>query len=157
MKRALTIVGVFVLALAATTAVVAQSSPFDGTWKLNPAKSKYTTGAPPKEQTAKITTIGDQVQTEVTGTNADGTPIQMKYVTPLKGGVGKVLSGGPYDGVTRKDINSTTRDVSYMQGGKEALHITAVVSKDGKTLTITGKGTDAQGHSVSSVTVLDRQ
>jgi hypothetical protein len=81
----------------------------------------------------------------------------MKYMTPLKGGVGKVLSGGPYDGVTRKDINANTRDVSYMQGGKEALHITAVVSKDGKTLTITGKGTDAQGHSVSSVTVLDKQ
>ena len=85
MKRALTIVGVFVVALGATTGVVAQSSPFDGTWKLNRAKSKYTTGAPPKEQTAKITTIGDQVQTEVTGTNADGTPIQMKYVTPTKG------------------------------------------------------------------------
>jgi hypothetical protein len=157
MKRAFTILGVFVLVLAAAGGVLAQSSQFDGTWKLNPAKSKGAVGTVPKEQIAKITTIGDQVQTEVTGTSADGTPIQIKYVTPVKGGAGKVISGGPYDGVTRKNVNANTRDVSYMQGGKEALHITAVVSKDGKTLTLTGKGTDAQGHPVSSVTVLDKQ
>jgi hypothetical protein len=44
-----------------------------------------------------------------------------------------------------------------MQGGKEALHIRAVLSKDGKALTVMGKGKDAQGKSVSSVTVYDKQ
>jgi len=44
-----------------------------------------------------------------------------------------------------------------MQGGKEALHITAVLSKDGKTMTTNGKGTDDRGHSVSSVTIYDKQ
>ena len=157
MKQAFRNLGLFVLIFAAASWLSAQSGPFDGTWKLNPAKSKGPAGPVPKEQTAKITTIGDQVQTEVTGTNADGTPIQIKYVTPVKGGVGKVLSGGPYDGVSRKNINANTREVSYMQGGKEALHITAVLSKDGKTMTINGKGTDDQGHSVSSVTIYDKQ
>jgi hypothetical protein len=157
MKRAFTILGVFILALAAASWLSAQSSPFDGTWKLNPAKSKGPAGTVPKEQTAKITTSGDQVQTEITGTNADGTPIQIKYVMPVKGGVGKVLSGGPYDGVTRKDIDANTREVSYMQGGKEALHIRAVLSKDGKALTVMGKGKDAQGKPASSVTVYDKQ
>ena len=157
MKRAFTILGVFVLVLVAASWLSAQSSPFDGTWKLNPAKSKGAAGTVPKEQTAKITTIGDQVETDITGTNADGTPAQIKYVMPVKGGAGKVLSGGPYDGVSRKNINANTREVSYMQGGKEALHITAVLSKDRKTMTVTGKGTDAQGKPVSSVTVYEKQ
>jgi hypothetical protein len=157
MKQALRTLSLFVLIFAAASWLSAQSSPFDGTWKLNPAKSKGPAGTIPKEQTAKITTIGDQIQTEVTGTNADGTPIQIKYVTPVNGGAGKVLSGGPYDGVSRKNIDAHTREVSYMQGGKEALHITAVLSKDGKTMTINGKETDDQGHSVSSVTIYDKQ
>jgi hypothetical protein len=156
MKRHLTVVSVFVLVLATAGGISAQSSPFDGTWKLNPAKSKGAAGTVPKEQTAKITTTGDQVQTDITGTNTDGTPIQIKYVMPVKGGLGKVLSGGPYDGVSRKNINANTREVSYMQGGKEALHITAVLSKDGKTMTVTGKGKDAQGKPVSSVTVYEQ-
>jgi hypothetical protein len=67
MKRALTIVGVFVLALAATTAVVAQSSPFDGTWKLNPAKSKLTSGVLPKEETVTIQMVGGQDQVTLNG------------------------------------------------------------------------------------------
>ena len=62
MKRALTIVGVFVLALGATTGVVAQNSPFDSTWKLNPAKSKYTGVSPVAYQGLTETRIWAFVQ-----------------------------------------------------------------------------------------------
>lgn len=44
-----------------------------------------------------------------------------------------------------------------MQGGKEALHIRAVLSKEGKTPTINSKGTDPQGKPFSNVTVYEEQ
>jgi hypothetical protein len=156
MKRALTIVGVFVLALAATTAVVAQSSPFDGTWKLNPAKSKLTSGVLPKEETVTIQMVGGQDQVTLNGTAADGSPISMKFETPDKGGVGKFLAG-PFDSASGKIINDNTREITWMKGGKEMMHLHVVVSKDGKTQRNTVKGTNAQGNPVSGVEVWDKQ
>jgi len=44
-----------------------------------------------------------------------------------------------------------------MKGGKEMMHFHGVVSKDGKTMTITVKGTNAQGNLVSGVEVFEKQ
>ena len=79
-----------------------------------------------------------------------------KYTVPVKGGTGKFLMG-PYDGVSGKVINDSTREVNFMKGGKEALRLSGVVSKDGKTMRVTAKGTDAQGKAVSGVLVYDKQ
>jgi hypothetical protein len=44
-----------------------------------------------------------------------------------------------------------------MKGGKEMLHPRLVVSKDGKTMRVTGEGTDAQGKPISGVEVFEKQ
>lgn len=155
MKRLFTIAGLFVLALAAG-GVSAQNDPFNGTWKLNSSKSKYTTGAPPKEQTVTITTVGDQSQVEVTGTSVDGSPIHVKYLVPTKGGPGKFLMG-PFDGVSGKVVNDNTRELSEMKDGKEVTHLTSVLSKDGKTIRVTVKGVNVQGKPVAGVSVYEKQ
>ncbi len=157
MKRLLVFATVVVMALVASGVLLAQSNPSVGTWKLNLTKSKYTSGAAPKEEMVTIQMAGDQRQVTVTGTNADGSAISLKYEMPDKGGIGKILAGGPYDAVSGKRIDDKTREVSYMKGGKEMLHVRTVVSKDGKTLTITGKGTDAQGKPVSAVGVFEKR
>ena len=151
-KRLLVFATVFVLAVTASGLLLAQSNPFVGRWKLNLAKSKDT-GAFPKEETLTVQLAGDQRQVTINGTGANGSPISFKYEVPEKGGAGKVLAGGPYDAVSGKRIDDNTREVSYVKGGKEMLHVRTVVSKDGKTLTITGKGTDPQGKPVSGVSV----
>jgi hypothetical protein len=155
MKRLL-VFGAVVMAVMASGLLLAQNGPFVGTWKLNPAKSKFTSGAPPKEETAKIQMVGDQDQVTVNGTAADGSPISMKYQVPEKGGAGKFLAG-PYDAVSGKLIDDSTRELSYMKGGKEMLHLHSVVSKDGKTMRITVKGTNAQGEPVSGMAVWEKQ
>ena len=150
MKRALFVT--VVLAVFAS-GLLAQSNPFVGTWKLNLAKTKIISGAPAKEQTVTIQMLGDQDQ--VTGTAPDGSPL--KYEIPDKGGTGKFLAAGPFDAVSSKRINDNTVEVSYLKGGKEMLHIYSVVSKDGKTMTNTTKGTDAQGKPFSRVAVWEKQ
>ena len=153
MKRLLVFAAVVVV--VASGLLLAQSNPLLGTWKLNPGKSKLTSGAPPKEETFTVQMVSDQDQVTVTGTAADGSPISFKYEVPSKGGTGKFLAG-PFDAVSGKVIDDSTREVSYMKGGKEMLHI-HMVSKDGKTARETVKGTNPQGKPVSGVLVWEKQ
>jgi hypothetical protein len=156
MKRLLMFATIFVLTLVSSSLLLAQSNPFVGTWKLNSAKTKYTSGAPPKEETVTIQTAGDQDQTTATGTAADGSAFSLKYEVPDKGGAGKVLDG-PFDSISSKRVDDNTIESTFMKGGKEIRHIRGVVSKDGKTLRVTIKGTDAQGKIASGVLVLEKQ
>ena len=136
--------------------LLAQSNPLVGTWKLNTAKSKLTTGTPPKGETVTIQMVGDQDQVTTNGTASDGSPISMKYEVPDKGGVGKLLAG-PFDGVSGKRIDDNAFEVSFMKGGKEMLHNQFVVSKDGKTLRETVRGFVPVGNPVSGVLVWEKQ
>ena len=89
MRRAL-FVTVFVLAVVVSGVLLAQSNPFVGTWKINPAKSKFTSGAPAKDGTMiTIQRMGDQEQ--LTSTMPDGSPL--KYEVPDKGVGGEICSG----------------------------------------------------------------
>lgn len=56
-------------------------------------------------------------------------------------------------------ILGTSNNLSFklMKSGKTVGSGTSVVSADGKTLTLTSKGTDARGQTVSSVAVYDKQ
>lgn len=87
--------------------------------------------------------VDDEDQITTSGTAADGSPISNKFEVPDKGGAGKYLAG-PLDAVSGKVINDNTRNLSEMKGGKEMVHLHSVVSKDGRTMTITVKRTNAQ-------------
>jgi len=73
------------VALLTFTGALFAQNPFTGTWKLDTAKTKYTTGEPPKDLTLTIEEQGDNIQVSGTGTNSDGSPLSVKYSVPLKG------------------------------------------------------------------------
>jgi hypothetical protein len=137
------------------TALFAQS-PFAGTWKLNPAKSKYTTGDAPKDVTIVIEEQGDNLSVTASGTNADGSPLSVKYTVPIKGGSGQVQEG-PYDAITSKVVSAHVRDNSYSKNGKEVAMRHIVVSGDGKTMRVTVKGTSTDGKTAAGTDVFDKQ
>jgi hypothetical protein len=58
----------YLLVLLAFATPLFPSHPFSGTWKLNSEKTKYATGAPPKELTALIEEQGANLQVTATGT-----------------------------------------------------------------------------------------
>ena len=136
--------------------VLLAESPFAGTWKLDSAKTKYTTGTPPKDVTLTIEEQGDMMQVTASGTNSDGSPISVKYVIPASGGVAKVQEG-PYEGITSKRISDTVRHNTYTKDGKQVSTRHLVVSKDGKTLRSTVKGTNVLGQAVSGTDVFEKQ
>ena len=146
-------------AMLAFASTLFAADPFVGTWKLDPSKSKHSGSAPnAKEATIVIEEQGDNYQVTVTGTNSDDSPLSVKYTVPIKGGTGQVeASGDVFDAVSSKRIKSNQRENTYMKGGKNTGTRRSVVSKDGKTLTNTFKGIDAQGNPVTSIQVFDKQ
>jgi hypothetical protein len=141
--------------LAFASALLAQS-PFAGTWKLDPAKTKYTTGQPLKDVTLVIEEKGDDLQIAGTGTNADGSPLSVKYTVPIKGGEGKVQEG-PYSAVSSKVVSPNVRVNTFSKDGKFMSSRRTVVSKDGKMLRSTIKGMNLTGQSVAGTDVYNKQ
>ena len=137
-------------------AVLVAADPFAGTWKLDQAKSKYRTGTPPKEQTITIVESGKDLDITIKGTAGDGTPISAHYTVPAIGGEGKIIES-PYEAVSGKRVGSHQREVSYSKGGKAVYTVHTRVSADGKTMTATAKGTNAQGQMVDATSVYDKR
>jgi hypothetical protein len=143
------------LFLAVAVALVA-ADPFVGTWKVNPAKSKFKTGTAPKEQTVTISESGGDLDIAVKGTAADGTPMSTHYTVPSAGGSGKVIES-PYEAVSGKRMNANERETSYSKGGKVVYTTHAKLAKDGKTLTVHSTGTNPAGQTVDGTVTYDKQ
>ena len=146
----------YVIAILALAIPLFAADPFVGTWKLDPAKSKYTAGTPSKDVTLVIEEQGENYQVTATGSYQDGSPISVKYTVPKAGGAGTAQEG-PFDAITSKRVSARVRENRYTKNGKETMSRRIVVSQDGKTLRITAKGTDAQGKPVAGVDVFDKQ
>ena len=141
------------MVLAAGVSSAQSSEPLNGTWKLNVAKSTYSPGPAPQSQTVMIDGTDAARKIMVDLTPATGAAAHWE----VSGASGKelpVVGTNPNaDTYVVKRINATTLEAQYMKGGKPTLKQTAVVSADGKTLTVTASGTDAQGRTVNNVAV----
>jgi hypothetical protein len=61
------------------------------------------------------------------------------------------------DTAAPKRIDNNSYENVWKKAGKKTVTAKVSVSKDGKTLTVVQKGTDAKGAAVSSTAVYDRQ
>jgi hypothetical protein len=162
MKRiaAKLVIGMSVFVLAGS---LFAAEPFAGTWKGNVAKSKFGgPDKPPKEITMVIQEQGDHVVVTQKGTELNGSPISVKFTVARTGGeAAKFLEGGPPAGISvvyaKKTADARILDTTTMRDGKVIQTSRNVLSADGKTMTMTNKGTDAQGKPFESVMVADRQ
>lgn len=160
MKKPILVVMTAILVLAVATAAMA-THPLIGTWKMNAAQSKLAPNDPAlvKEYTIVFHVQGDQLNGNESGTQPNGSPVVYKYLTPLNGGVIKMsqptLPEGEY--FVETVIEPGNRYASHIKNGKqiELLHLT--LGKDGRTMIITDKGTDAKGKRYASLMVLEKQ
>jgi hypothetical protein len=149
----------FQLSAQDTKGAVMAADPAVGTWKLNVAKSKIPPGpqAPAKEETIVTREIGDQFEVTFTGTRTDGSPISAKSTYPQQGGIVK-SSAAPQERQTVITVISPGDwYLTALQNGKQAAVGHYVISKDGKTMTDTGKGVDDKGKPVEYLTVWEKQ
>ena len=148
------------LALAMLTLSVglrAQQDPLIGTWKLNLSKSKFSPGPPLRSNTLQYEAQGDALKVIADFVTGDGVS-HHEEDTPIPDGKDYPIAGGvDRDSVTMKRIDAYTAEFVGKKAGKTTLTMLRVVSKDGKTLTITGTGTNAKGQKVNNVAVFDKQ
>jgi hypothetical protein len=149
--------GVLTLALCFLAGVLCFASDVQmGTWKLNDAKSKIAAGAP-KNSTVVYEPAGDGVKVTIDGTAPDGTATHSEWTGQFNG-KDYPSTGNPNEDMRSvKQINDHTLQVTSKKDGKVVLTAHVVVSADGKSRTVTTKGTDAQGKKYESTAVYDKQ
>lgn len=155
-KRVLVVIAVSsALLLSASMALAADG--WIGTWKLDIAKSKYGSGPAPKSQTLKFEATATGTKLVSDAVDAEGKAIHTEFVSKFDG-QDVAWSGNPNaDTASPKRIDNSSYENVWKKGGKVTITSEAVVSKDGKTLTLTYTGTDANGQAVNRTYVYDRQ
>jgi hypothetical protein len=149
--------GIFVTLAFASTALAQAPAGLAGTWKLNVAKSTYDPGPAPKSMTIVYTPSGDALKIVVEVVPATG-PAQKWEMLGAYDGKDHTVAGNPdAETISMKRIDDTTGESTFKKGGKVMAVNTRVLSADGKTLTITSKGTTADGKPRNDVAVYDKQ
>ncbi|MGB7220799.1 MAG: hypothetical protein WBD07_18510 [Vicinamibacterales bacterium] len=146
--------------LFAQTAQTARD-PVLGTWVLNLEKSKFEGIAAPGKRTMTFSAVGDAIK-HVTSTLPAGVPgvvvAGANQYTAKYGGPPVFIDGSFLDTVELKQIDPRTVERIGKVGGMAVETYTRVLSADGKTLTVTTKGTNPTTMvDYSSVQVFERQ
>jgi hypothetical protein len=146
-----------VLVAALVLGVTATADQQSGTWKMNPAKSKYSPGPMPKNVTVKVDCDENGIKLDADGTNADGTPTHVEYSAKFDGKDYPII--GTYaDTVSVKRIDANTMQaILKKKDGQLMMTVITTVTIDGKTRTSTFRGKDGQGREVNNVVVYDKQ
>jgi hypothetical protein len=154
--RTLAMAAAVATSLAATGLSAQAADPASGTWELNLAKSKFSPGPAPKSLTRTYEVTGGVIKYSLNGTDADGKPTSMQYTAKSDGKDYPVTGSKDFDAISLRQVDASTMEATLKKGGKAVQTSTRVLSKDGKTLTLTTKGTNAKGQKVDNLMVFDK-
>jgi len=111
-----------------------------GTWKMNPAKSKFSPGPAPKEWTLKFEKSDGGIKLTSSGITAKGEKQSMTFTAPFDGSEVKWSGNPDADTCAPLKMNDGAYVNAVKKGGKLILVVKAQVAADGKTLTIIQTG-----------------
>ena len=140
----------------ATALVVLADNPNMGTWKLNEAKSKFTQRSA-RNHTVVYEPAGDSVKVIVDGVDADGNPTHNEWTGKFDGNYYPVTGDPTSETRAYRQINNRTLSLTGKKGGKVTITGRIAVSRDGRTRTVTTRGTDPTGKSYTTTAVYDKQ
>jgi hypothetical protein len=145
------------VALCAAFATVAVAAdPFEGTWRLNTAKSKYDPGPAPDKATVTIQSDGSTTSVK-TESAFEGKPYTTSYKVGLDG-TPAPLQGSPVaDMISVKKVDDRTRETKTTKAGSPVSESRAILSADGKTITVTGSGLNPKGVKTTFTAVYEKQ
>jgi hypothetical protein len=159
MKRSV-ITMLFIFAAVATLAIAAD--PWNGTWKLNAAKSKAPGGRLPHPSSTNIIEVqGETMHLISSQTDATGKLEKVEYTAKLDGKEYPVKVTPPPPGsqqytIALKQLNPRTREFIEVIG-KFTIKGKDVLSEDGKSFDRIVIGKDAEGHDTTVIQVFEKQ
>ena len=145
--------------LIAAVALLAQSQEsIFGTWKMNPAKSKYSPGPVPKSNIAKWEAFQGGVKLTVDVVPVKGETQHWEVSGKFDGKDNPMKGNNPdADMMAFSKVDARTYDIVQKKGGKTTITGRIVVAADGKTRVTTTSGKDGQGQTVSTTQVYEKQ
>jgi hypothetical protein len=143
-------------ASATRTLLAQEHSPEEllvGTWVLDVPASRYLPGPPPRDEVRSYTRQPDGIKGVVKRTHADGHVETIEYMANTDREY--MVTGTPeYDAVKLRQIDPFTSEALLTHGGSVFGVATRVMSRNGKSMTITFRRPDAD---VLNVAVYRRQ
>jgi hypothetical protein len=158
MKMPLLVLGTMLLiSIPALVASAQSSDPLIGTWVLNVAKSSYTPGTAPKSETRTYTATANGFTYSAKGIDADGKPTANTFTANFDGKYMPLTGSSVADSILMTRDGTNNAKATQKKGNKVVRQNTRVISKDGKTMTITSTWTDAAGKPAKMVEVFDKR
>ena len=154
--RCATVLGILVALFGIRSAAQA-TDPIIGTWVLNVAKSKFSPGPAPKSESRIYIVAGKETKATSTGVGADGKPTAGEWII-VNDGRDTPLTGNPdADVLSLKRTDAFSTEFTLKKAGKVVITGTRTISRDGKVMTITNKGTNAKGQTINDVLVFEKR
>jgi len=157
MRKLLLVCALAVCGLLISGSLALADDHWVGTWKLNAEKSKYSPGPAPKSMTLKFEATPEGIKLTSEGVDAEGKATKGGYASKFDGKEVTMAGNPNADTAAPKKIDDNSYSNTWKKAGKVTITTKGVVSPDGKTLTITQTGTDAQGRPVNSTAVFEKQ
>jgi hypothetical protein len=155
MKLAPRVLLVALVALAGPLLAADLLDPAIGTWRLNVAKSAGTNL--PKSEIRTFATSGDMVVLTFKRVGMDGRESTVQTSYRLDGKDYPISGSRDYDALNAHRVAVNTVHSTQKLAGKIVGTSTRTVSADGKTMTLTGQRTNAQGQLITTTLIYDRQ
>ena len=134
------------------------ADPFEGTWKLNESKSKFTSGTGKNTKVVyNSRLIRDKVTVTADGVDADGKPVHSEWKGRFNGKDYEVTGDPNSDMRSYTKVNDQTLNMTVKKGGKVMATGRIAVSADGKSRVVTVNGINAKGKKFSNTVVYDKE
>ena len=146
-----------IIVLFALSTTLWAANPFIGTWKLNIAKSQYTSGPAPKSATITYEATPDGLKRTGETVDAEGKSTSLEYTAKYNGGYYPITGSDLYDEIAMRATKERIAQATLKKSGKIVAHVRREVSEDGKTLTLTISRTDAKGRKTRDIAVYEKQ
>ena len=138
---------------------VRAADPVIGTWKLNLRKSSYNPGPAPMSQLRSYDADTNGVNATVVTVDPSGKTNTAKFQAHYDGKEYPITGASTTnaDELVYRKVDDYIAEVVLKHGDRVVANSVRTVSPDGKTLTITYKGTDDRGVQVDNISVYDRE
>lgn len=151
------VLGMVLFALLGIELAAQDTDPIVGTWELNIVKSKYSPGPAPKSETRTYVVAGQDIKATAKGVDGAGNPTTAAWTVNYDG-KDRPQTGNPdADALSLKRIDAFTTEFTQKRAGKVVITGTRTISRDGKVMTITTKGTNARGEAINDVEIFEKR
>ena len=147
------------LVMATTFCALLAAAPPDpilGTWKLNPARSKFNPGPAPRSQTRTYAETPTGIQVTIKSVGRDGRSSTIEFPDRYDGKDYPIKGSEIADALALVRINDYQAEATMKHAGKVVATAKRLITDEGKTLIISYKETQSE-HPVDNNLVYDRQ